>query len=416
MSEARFALHALADPHVGLQWFEAVAVALGMAETWPEGARSVPPFEAYTISADGAIRPLPGVKASAPPANQLGVALQALLADPAAPQALREAAAGAAQAPPGAPFAPYVQALAYFERPDRARLLLFLAQRVVPELPEVDPQEELRRLEQRARERAESHKPPGAGARVSASLGRQWRRWRPALPAALLVAAVVAVSWAAYRHPEARAKVTGPLRQAVAWLRPATPPEAPPAEAPAEESPRAATSTAKRAESAPADVAAQPEGAATGDRASLSPGTSTPPHGGRQPDEAPGEEPALPPIRAFEMETAAVPASSAAEAEAGVVIEGLGRVYREGDAGVEPARIGRRYLPADNPQDVPPGRTGVFELVVDEKGQVERVRLLSADNRYQERMLLSAAKAWRFEPARRNGVPVKFLTQVKVTW
>lgn len=409
MGEARFALRDLADPHVGLQWFEAVAVTLGMAEAWPDGAMAVPPFDAYTLSGDGAVRALPGSPASTPPANELGIALQALLVDPAAPQALREAATAAAQAPPGALAAPHLRALAYFERPDRARLLLFLAQRVVPELPEVDPEEELRRLEQRARERAALAKPPGAAERIRTAVARQWRRWRPALPAAVVAALVVAAAWTAYRYPQARTAVTRPLTEVAGWLRSSSSPpgEPAPAAAPAES---VAGKPARRAAAASATAPVSPV---------------PPPQDGvvvpaeLPPPPAASVAPAstLPPIRNFEMAAPAPTANIGDPATAdGLVIEGVGRVFREGDPGVEPARIGRRYLPAAQPQDVPAGRTGVFELVVDEKGQVERVRLLSADNRYQERMLLSAAKAWRFEPARRDGVPVKFLTEVKVTW
>ena len=91
-------------------------------------------------------------------------------------------------------------------------------------------------------------------------------------------------------------------------------------------------------------------------------------------------------------------------------------MYREGDPGVVPARLERRYMPTASPEGVPAAQTGAFELVVDERGEVLQVRLVSPGNRYQERMLLAAAKAWRFTPATKDGVPVKFVTNVKVTW
>jgi hypothetical protein len=59
---------------------------------------------------------------------------------------------------------------------------------------------------------------------------------------------------------------------------------------------------------------------------------------------------------------------------------------------------------------------GVFDLVVDEHGRVERVELISPGNLYQERMLVAVAKAWRFQPALLDGVPVRYRTQVQITW
>jgi hypothetical protein len=97
-------------------------------------------------------------------------------------------------------------------------------------------------------------------------------------------------------------------------------------------------------------------------------------------------------------------------------VEGIGRVYHEGEPGVVPARLERNPLPEESPQGASSEQTGVFELIVDEQGRVLRVRLLSRTNSFQERMLLSAAKAWRFEPAHKDGLPVKFLTQVRITW
>jgi hypothetical protein len=46
---------------------------------------------------------------------------------------------------------------------------------------------------------------------------------------------------------------------------------------------------------------------------------------------------------------------------------------------------------------------------------VAHVKLLSTSNRYQERMLLSAAKSWRFQPATKNGRPVRFRARVRIT-
>lgn len=57
---------------------------------------------------------------------------------------------------------------------------------------------------------------------------------------------------------------------------------------------------------------------------------------------------------------------------------------------------------------------GTIELVINEEGNVDRVRLISQPTRMQPLMLLSAAKAWTFRPALRDGRPVKFRLRVKV--
>jgi hypothetical protein len=46
---------------------------------------------------------------------------------------------------------------------------------------------------------------------------------------------------------------------------------------------------------------------------------------------------------------------------------------------------------------------------------VEQVRLISTSNRFQDRMIVSAAKAWQFEPAMKNGQPVRYRTQIRIT-
>lgn len=418
MSEPLFALRDLADPHVNLQWFEAVAAALGMAEQWPDGRAAVPPFDAYTITGEGVIRAIANAAPTNDPVREVGVALQALLVDPSAPRDLREFAQAAAQSPPGTPLAPLLRTLAYFERPDRARILLFLGRRVVPELPAVDVDAELRRLEAKTRERAERDKPPSAWSRTLKQARAQWRHWKPVAVALLALAALAAAGWKIQSSPGVRATLWTPV-EAVArmfGLAPATPAES------VETAPEPAAGSGANApvrKSTPREPGA-PERASAGQPA--------------------GPEPEVPPVAAPSVDpvgqAAGVPSTPQADepgaapivrgiqpsepppgAEvAGTSIEGIGTVYHQTDAGVVPARLERRYMPTVPPEGVPQAQTGVFEIVVDERGQVMRVRLLSPGNRYQERMLLAAAKAWRFTPATKDGVPVKYVTTMMVSW
>jgi TonB family protein len=90
-------------------------------------------------------------------------------------------------------------------------------------------------------------------------------------------------------------------------------------------------------------------------------------------------------------------------------------VFSAGDPHVTPAVLIRPHLPDQPPPDVPEEQIGTLEFVVAESGLVEHVHLVSPANRYQERMLVAAAKTWQFRPATRDGRPVRFRTRIRVT-
>jgi hypothetical protein len=90
-------------------------------------------------------------------------------------------------------------------------------------------------------------------------------------------------------------------------------------------------------------------------------------------------------------------------------------VYTATDGEVLPPVIVRPVLPKDPPPGVPPEQIGTIEVLVDELGDVAQVKLVSPANRYQERMLVSAAKMWKFRPAYRDGKPVRYRTRVRLT-
>src|SRR5262245_53872640 len=81
-------------------------------------------------------------------------------------------------------------------------------------------------------------------------------------------------------------------------------------------------------------------------------------------------------------------------------------VYSQTDQNVEPPRLVSRPLPRRLPSagsDAP-----TVEVVVSPEGGVERVRLTSRPRRLIDVMELSAAKAWQFDPALKDGQPVRY--------
>jgi hypothetical protein len=89
-------------------------------------------------------------------------------------------------------------------------------------------------------------------------------------------------------------------------------------------------------------------------------------------------------------------------------------MYSSVDVEVEPPALVRPQLPA------PTERRGVndathIELHVNATGTVDRVRLYPDGSTLNDRMLVSAAKAWVFRPARKDGQPVKYTLLVPLT-
>ncbi len=90
-------------------------------------------------------------------------------------------------------------------------------------------------------------------------------------------------------------------------------------------------------------------------------------------------------------------------------------MFTAADSTVTPAVIVRPVLPKEPPPGVPPDQIGTIDVVVDEQGDVLHVKLISPANRYHERMLVSAAKMWKFRPAYKDGRPVRYMTRVRLT-
>jgi len=104
---------------------------------------------------------------------------------------------------------------------------------------------------------------------------------------------------------------------------------------------------------------------------------------------------------AAELAGASRALSSNAKAEAA-------RVFTTADPGVvEP--VARAVLPPAAAAGTPANQIGVLEVLIDARGHVESAHLMVSDQHFRDRWLISAAKAWLFEPATLDGKPVRFL-------
>jgi hypothetical protein len=89
----------------------------------------------------------------------------------------------------------------------------------------------------------------------------------------------------------------------------------------------------------------------------------------------------------------------------------LAAVYSPEDRRVEPPVLLRPQMPRE---PKPGDDTGYFDLIVDENGTVEQVKLLSPTRRFHDRMLVAAAKAWKFRPALLDGQPVRYQIRIPI--
>lgn len=316
---------------------------------------------------------------------------------------------------------------------------------------------ELERLRRRTTTRVHG---AGWGARFAAAVS-----WRPSFPdprvigsAAIVTAAIVSMVWSSTSSPTAptapsvapalgsapaaasgaRATVaTGPaeapgVARAEGTGRAAAPPVAPPSAARASNPTPAPSSPPARPLTAPAASSSSPRMAAatasdTTPRIAL-PTASRPPALEPLAGGPPSAATAAPPVEPSAATTAAIaapaaiPAGDARTSRPAVPFEPdapADALYTSGDAGVVPPVIRRQHLPSNlvEPQAEVPEDWPYLELLIDARGAVEQVRLHArqlapGQTLYRHRMLLAAAKAWQFEPARRNGEAVRYLMRV----
>jgi TonB family protein len=91
------------------------------------------------------------------------------------------------------------------------------------------------------------------------------------------------------------------------------------------------------------------------------------------------------------------------------------RIYTVTDANVVPPAIVRQTLPPFHRKPLAPMQ-GVVEVVISETGEVETATIRMPIDPVYDNQALNASRGWRYKPATREGVPVKFrkLVQIRI--
>jgi len=79
---------------------------------------------------------------------------------------------------------------------------------------------------------------------------------------------------------------------------------------------------------------------------------------------------------------------------------------------VEPIMVRQNIPPY--PGKVTTAKVGVIDIVIDENGMVESATMVESVDPLYNRVLMTAAKSWLYQPAKRDGTPVKFRRRIQV--
>jgi hypothetical protein len=90
------------------------------------------------------------------------------------------------------------------------------------------------------------------------------------------------------------------------------------------------------------------------------------------------------------------------------------KVYTSASREVQPPVMYSPKLPPLPPAEPNAIGTNTMELLIDETGAVQRVLLTSRAVRLNDVQMLSAAKAWKFYPALKDGQPVQY--RLALSW
>ena len=372
---------------VSLDWHAAVAIVLEIAEVFERsGQGALPAYQHLAITPAGSVEFLRGRTEKGHPVKVLAQMLNTLLPRDR-PTQLRLIVSTAG--PEGASYtsvAEFSEALKYFERPGRQNVIADIYARARATPPPAEP-EELKKEKETDRRK------------------RPLRLRRFAVPvAAVLVSAAAGIAYLEHRDPGSVSTRAGSLQDVAsgAWdaalgvggsLRDSASRDlaavfdrvrgldsddtADPSDEAEVDVP--VTNTASRA-SRPASGgdAKADAGGGSGTVAFADLSSTRPDVAGDEPETT---EPAVDPLR------------SAA-------------VFDSRDVNVTPPVTLRLNLPSLGEDDL--AQAGVVETIVSASGEVEKVKLVSPPQSVHEAMILSAIKTWRFQPAMKDGQPVRY--------
>ena len=89
------------------------------------------------------------------------------------------------------------------------------------------------------------------------------------------------------------------------------------------------------------------------------------------------------------------------------------KVYTSSDVNVVPPIALNQQIPSFRGQ-IREAQSGVLEVLIDAMGGVESASMVASINPQYDRAAVGAAKLWSYQPARLDGVPVKFLKRIQV--
>jgi hypothetical protein len=389
---------------VSLQWYEAVAVVREVADRLVSASsdRAIPELQQIRLSPEGHLD-IMGVIATDEPVRRMGQLLQALLAHAEAPVQLRLVITQAtAPNPQYRSIRDYSEALGFFERPERSTVLQSLASRVTGAAASAPATHPLT-LDTVAPLPGPSSKEKDESKKSGERRNRRWRAWGAALVALVVLGAAAGGLWYAHKRgigPQNKEEASDLANRAsdavgaaivhgasavtdtlgLGRIVPAKELD-PPAAAPEPASPPKVPQSRRREPAAPAT-----EVASSIIAFDLEPA----PPADRGPSARPG--------------VASTTASGAPEVD----LDTDDTIYSVDSRLITPPVGVRPKLARQLPPDFDPTRLGRIELIIGVDGSVESAKLLGPPRTVNDGLFLSVAKAWTFQPALRNGVPVRY--------
>jgi len=395
---------------VSIQWFEAVAVVREVADRLLTSSndRAIPELQQIRLSPQGHVDVV-GVTPTDEPVRRMGQLLQALVANTDVPVQLRLIITQAtAPSPLYASVRDYSDALGFFERPERSTVLSALAARVTAagesalgdRALTLDSLAPLPTGEKAEEEKKKKSPSPD-------SQGRS-RAWTFAAMAVVILAAAGGGAWYANQRglgPQNRDEASALAERASESMGTAIVSGA-----------SKVTETLGLGRIVPSKEATAPPPAAPPPAAAVK---VPPPRRAAADTDTAQPAPPDPPIIAFDLEPSPararppaetpVPESSTGSAAAG---EGIHReddaIYTVTSPLIEPPIGIRPKLARQLPPDFDPTRLGRIELIIGVDGLVESAKLLGPPRTVNDGLFLSVAKAWLFQPALKDGMPVRY--------